>query len=163
MHMELKDLPPGMRAQALRQLAAQEQELKKRKTQLLMKAKAERKRFESRGEYEYYIGTVLPGIRSGKIKKCQEHPAFRLFDPAEYCDVKLGAIRYTSDFRIDYADGSTEIVEIKSRFVRRQQRDYPLRRRLFIEQYARPNGWKFTEIITDEKKKDIEAWKEGLK
>ena len=163
MHMELKDLPPGMRAQALRQLAAQEQELKKRKTQLLMKAKAERSRFESRGEYEYYIGTVLPGIRSGKIKECQEHPTFRLFDPAEYCGVKLGAIRYTSDFRIDYADGSTEIVEIKSRFVRRQQRDYPLRRRLFIEQYARPNGWKFTEIITDEKKKDIEAWKEGLK
>ena len=163
MHMELKDLPPRMRAQALRQLAAQEQELKKRKTQLLMKAKAERKRFESRGEYEYYIGTVLPGIRSGKVKECQEHPAFRLFDPAEYCGVKLGAIRYTSDFRIDYADGSTEIVEIKSRFVRRQQRDYPLRRRMFIEQYARPNGWKFTEIITDEKKKDIEAWKEGLK
>ena len=161
MHMELKDLPPGMRAQALRQLAAQEQEVKKRKTQLLMKAKAERKRFESRGEYEYYYGTILPDIRVGKIMECTEHPAFPLFESMEYCGIKLGAIRYTADFRLDYADGTVEIVEIKSRFVRKQQRDYPLRRRIFIERYAKPNGWKFKEIITDEKKSDIEAWKEG--
>ena len=161
MHMELKDLPPGMRAQALRQIAAQEQELKKRKTHLLMKVKAERGRFESRGEYEYYYGTILPDIRAGKIMKCTEHPAFPLFESMEYCGIKLGAIRYTADFRLDYADGTVEIVEIKSRFVRKQQRDYPLRRRIFIERYAKPNGWKFKEIITDEKKSDIEAWKEG--
>ena len=161
MHMELKDLPPGMRAQALRQLAKQEQEIRERKMRLLMKAKAERRRFESRGEYEFYYGTILPNIRAGKIRECTEHPAFPLFDSAEYCGIKLGAIRYTADFRLDYADGTVEIVEIKSRFVRKQQRDYPLRRRIFIEQYAKPNGWRFKEIITDEKKSDIEAWKEG--
>ena len=150
-----------MRAQAVKIIAEQDKELRKRKQALLVKAKAERARFERRGEYEFYLGTVLPDIRAGKIRECIEHPAFPLFETAEYCGVKLGAIRYTADFRLDYADGSTEIVEIKSRFVRRQQRDYPLRRRLFIEKYAKPNGWKFTEIITDEKKADIEAWKEG--
>ena len=161
MHMELKDLPPGMRAQALRQLAKQEHEIRERKMRLLMKVKAERGRFESRGEYEYYYGTILPDIRAGKIMKCTEHPAFPLFESMECCGIKLGAMRYTADFRLDYADGTVEIVEIKSRFVRKQQRDYPLRRRIFIERCAKPNGWKFKEIITDEKKSDIEAWKEG--
>ncbi len=161
MHFELKDLPPGMRAQAMRQLAMQEEDIRNKKLNLLMKAKHERGRFDSRGEYEFYYGTVVPDIRAGKIRECTEHPEFPLFGAAEYCGVKLGAIRYTADFRLDYADGTVEIVEIKSRFVRKQQRDYPLRRRLFIEQYAKPNGWKFREIITDERKKDTEAWKEG--
>ena len=162
MRLELKDLPPQMQRQAIRQLAMQEEREQDRKKNLLKQGrKAQRARFDSRGEYEYYYGTVVPLIRGGKAKECKEHPEFQLFGPEEYCGVTLGAIRYTADFRIDYADGSVEIVEIKSRFVRRQQRDYPLRRRLFIEQYAKPNGWKFTEIITDEKKADTERWKEG--
>lgn len=54
--------------------------------------------------------------------------------------LKLRPVRYTADFRLVYADGTVEIVEIKSKFVRRMQRDYALRRRVFLEQVARP-GW----------------------
>ena len=67
---------------------------------------------------------------------------------------------YTADFRLTYADGTVEIVEIKSKFVRRMQRDYPVRRRVFLELIARPAGWKFTEIITAEDKEEIKRWRE---
>ena len=65
--------------------------------------------------------------------------------------------------RLVYADGTVEIVEIKSKFVRRMQRDYALRRRVFLEQVARPAGWKFTEIITADSKEEIDRWTELTK
>ena len=49
-------------------------------------------------------------------------------------------------------------MEVKSKFVRRMQRDYPVRRRVFLELIARPAGWKFTEIITAEDKEEIKRW-----
>ena len=51
------------------------------------------------------------------------------------------------DFFIVYKNGSVEVVEVKSKAVRRLQGSYVYRRRLFIELFARPNGWKFTEAI----------------
>lgn len=45
----------------------------------------------------------------------------------------------------------------------RMQRDYPVRRRVFLEQIARPAGWKFTEIITAEDKDDLKRWRELAK
>lgn len=148
MRLELKDLPPRMQRQALKIIADED----KRKSARASPQKPEEKpRFDSRGEAEFYLSEVLPKIRSGEIVSCEEHPEFKLFDAAEFCGLKLGAIRYTADFKLTYKDGSVEVVEIKSKFVRRMQRDYPVRRRAFIEQYARPNGWAFKEIITDEK------------
>ncbi|MCR5776953.1 MAG: DUF1064 domain-containing protein [Lachnospiraceae bacterium] len=150
MRLELKDLPPRMRKQALKIIA--DEDIKRACKLSATKAVVDRKRFDSRGEYEFYIGTVQPGIRSGEIIECKEHPEFSLYDTSKFCEIKLGKIRYTPDFMLTYKDGSVEIIEIKSKFVRRMQRDYPVRRRLFIEKYARPNGWKFKEVITDDDK-----------
>ena len=58
-----------------------------------------------------------------------------------------------------YADGAVEVVEIKSKFTRRAQRDYIYRRRLFIDLIAEPKGYKFTEIITADSKDEIREWK----
>ena len=69
-------------------------------------------------------------------------------------------VRYTADFRLVYADGVVEIVEIKSKFVRRMQRDYAVRRRVFLELVARPAGWKFTEIITADSAEEVKRWRE---
>lgn len=166
MRLELKDLPPRMRQQALKKIAEEDARrgaaLKKA---MRLKAAAERAAgadFDSRGEYEYYIGTVRPKMDKGEVVQCERQPVFELFEKGEYLGVKYRRIIYTADFRLEYADGTIEIVEVKSKFVRRMQRDYPLRRRLFIEKYARPNGWKFTEIITDETKDDIKAWKKEV-
>ena len=147
MRLELKDLPPKMRQQALKIIAAEE--LKKADHMRGPVTAAEPKRFDSKGEAEFYMGEVLPRLRSGEIVACEEHPVFRLFDATEFCGLKLGNIRYTADFKLTYKDGTVEVIEIKSTFVRKMQRDYPVRRRAFIEKYARPNGWKFREVITD--------------
>ena len=146
--LELSDLPPRYRAQAEAQLAGRG---KKRGDTVTVAARAAAMsglKFDSRGEYEYYVGTVVPKIGRGEIVKWEAHPCFLLFPAGEYNGVKLRSVQYTADFRLTYADGTVEIVEVKSKFVRRMQRDYPVRRRVFLELIARPAGWKFTEIIT---------------
>lgn len=155
MNMELDDLPPRYRAQAEQQLAARKRRAADPLAEAVKQAKAAGRDFDSRGEYEFYTGIVLPKMARGEIVECEQHPAFPLFPAGEYGTMKLRPIRYTADFRLKYADGTVEIVEIKSKFVRRMQRDYPVRRRVFLEQIARPAGWKFTEIITAEDKDDL--------
>ena len=161
--LELSDLPPRYRAQAEAQLAGRGKKRGDTVTAAARAAAMSGLKFDSRGEYEFYTGTVLPKIARGEIVACEQHPAFPLFPAGEYDTMKLRPIRYTADFRLTYADGTVEIVEIKSKFVRRMQRDYPVRRRVFLEQIARPAGWKFTEIITAEDKDDLKRWRELAK
>lgn len=146
MGIQLSDLPLKYRQQVLAQLAEREKQKKQGKTMSV----AGKPEFDSRGEQEFYLGVIVPKLQSGEIVRYEAHPRFDLFPAGEYCGIKLSAVRYTADFRLDYADGSVEIVEIKSKFVRRMQRDYALRRRLFIEKIAKPNGWRFVEVITKE-------------
>ena len=125
--LELSDLPPRYRAQAERQLDRG----KKRGDPMQEAARAAKrtgKAFDSRGEYEYYMGTVAPRVARGEIVEWEAHPSFPLFPAGEYGTMKLRSVRYTADFRLVYADGTVEIVEVKSKFVRRMQRDYALRR-----------------------------------
>lgn len=153
----------GSRAQAEAQLAKGR---KKRSDPLAEAARAAKitgKEFDSLGEYEYYIGTVAPKVARGEIVEWEAHPCFPLFPAGQYGALKLRPVRYTADFRLVYADGTVEIVEIKSKFVRRMQRDYALRRRVFLEQVARPAGWKFMEIITADSKEEIDRWTELTK
>lgn len=60
---------------------------------------------------------------------------------------------------LEYADGTVEVVEIKSKFTRRAQRDYIYRRRLFVDLIAEPRGYVFREIITPDTKNEIKEWK----
>lgn len=119
MNMELDDLPPRYRAQAEQQLAARKRRAADPLAEAVKQAKAAGRDFDSRGEYEFYTGTVLPKMARGEIVECEQHPAFPLFPAGEYGTMKLRPIRYTADFRLKYADGTVEIVEIKSKFVRR--------------------------------------------
>ena len=115
--------------------------------------------FDSRGEYEYYMGTILPKVQTGKIVKVELHRTFLLLPEKEYDAVKLPAVHYTPDFVLTYADGTVEAVEVKSKFVRRQQRDYIHRRRMFIDLVAEPRGWHFIEHITADTAAEVKAWK----
>lgn len=77
----------------------------------------------------------------------------------EYGNVKLPAAHYTPDFVLTYADGTVEVVEVKSKFTRRQQRDYIHRRRMFIDLVAEPQHWRFIEHITPDTAEEIRKWK----
>lgn len=130
---------------------AQRQALQKYRNEIKRKPKPKPKpavdEFESNLEREYYLGEILPRIQRGEIKNVDLHRKFDLLPASSYCGIRLPAAHYTPDFVITYADGSVEAVEVKSKKIRQLQGSYVYRRRLFIEKYARPNGWKFTEVI----------------
>lgn len=161
--MELSDLPPRYRAQAEAQISMRTRGKYTPAQQTLVEAVRTAgkigKAFESRGEYEYYMTVILPGIESGSIIKATPHVTFPLLPAKDYGGMHLPAAQYTADYVLTYADGMVEVVEIKSKFTRRAQRDYIYRRRLFIDLIAEPKGYKFTEIITPDSKNEIKEWK----
>lgn len=153
MRISLEDLPPRYRAQAEAQIAGRKNK-KAPAEQTLAEAAAAAgklgKAFGSRGEYEFYMGVILPGVRTGLITRATPQVRFDLLPAKEFCGMKLPAAHYTCDYMIEYADGTVEVVEIKCKFTRRAQRDYIYRRRLFLDLIAEPRGWKFREIITED-------------
>lgn len=134
MRMELSDLPPKYRAQAEAQIAARCRAKAPTLEAVAAAAKKTGREFDSRGEYDYYMGMILPKVQRGEIVKVESH-------------------------RRTYADGTVEVVEVKSKFTRRQQRDYIHRRRMFIDLVAEPRGWRFVEHITPDTAAEIKAWK----
>ena len=163
MRISLEDLPPRYRAQAEAQIAGRKNKKAPAEQSLAEAAEAAGKlgkAFGSRGEYEFYIGVILPGIQAGRISRATPQVRFDLLPAKEFCGLKLPAAHYTCDYMIEYTDGTVEVVEIKSKFTRRAQRDYIYRRRLFVDLIAEPRGWRFREIITGDTREDLKAWKE---
>lgn len=148
--LELEDLPPRYRAQAELQILQRKsgkQTQKKAENGKKCDGNAEKRKPES--EKRYYREVILPKVACGQIVKVQEQVVFDLLPEKAYCGLKLPKARYKPDFVLTYADGTVEIVEVKSKFTRRMQRDYIYRRRLFIDIVAEPRGWKFTEWYAD--------------
>lgn len=104
---------------------------------------------DSELERRYYAAVLWPKIMAGLVTSVELHKRFTLYPADTYCGLRLPAAHYTPDFFITYQNGTIEVVEVKSAAVRKLQRDYIYRRRLFIERYARPNGWRFTEYIQE--------------
>lgn len=157
--LTLDDLPSRYRAQAEAQIAARNRPKVSTLEAVASAARKTGREFESRGEYEYYMGVILPKIQRGEIVKVESHKKFTLLPEKEYGNIKLPAAHYTPDFVLTYADGTIEVVEVKSKFTRRQQRDYIHRRRIFIDLVAEPKGWKFTEKITADSGAELKEWK----
>lgn len=148
--LELEDLPPRYRAQAELQILQRKsgkQTQKRAENGKNRDGNAENRKPES--EKRYYREVILPKVACGMVVKVQEQITFELLPEKAYCGLKLPKARYKPDFVLTYADGTVEIVEVKSKFTRRMQRDYIYRRRLFIDLVAEPRGWKFTEWYAD--------------
>lgn len=147
--MELEDLPPRYRAQAEMQIAQRKSErCLKKGTKNGQNCERSTKQVPE-SEKRYYREVILPKVACGQIVKVQQQVVFDLLPEKAYCGLKLPKARYKPDFVLTYADGTVEIVEVKSKFTRRMQRDYIYRRRLFIDLVAEPRGWKFTEWFAD--------------
>lgn len=105
---------------------------------------------DSELEQRYYAAEQWPKIMVGLVAQVELHKQFLLYPADTYCGLRLPAAHYTPDFLVTYTNGTVEAVEVKHAKIRKLQRDYIYRRRLFIEKYAKPNGWKFTEYIESE-------------
>lgn len=102
--LTLDDLPPRYRAQAEAQIAARSRgkcALPQSVPAAVATAEKIGMDFDSRGEYEYYMGTILPKVQTGKIVKVELHRTFLLLPEKEYDAVKLPAVHYTPGFCAD--------------------------------------------------------------
>ena len=108
---------------------------------------------DSELERRYYAAELWPKIMAGLVVSVELHKQFLLYPADTYCGLRLPAAHYTPDFVIEYTNGTVEVVEVKHEAIRALQGSYVYRRRLFIEKYARPNGWILTEYIKHEERK----------
>ena len=139
-----------MRKELEWQIKERQRQIKERQRQNQQKEHCKPKRsdgFDSKAEENFYYSDVWPKIQRKEIVNCELHKTFLLLPKSEYCGIKLHKAEYTPDFILTYRNGMIEVIEVKSKTIRKLQRDYIYRRRLFIDKYARPNGWAFREIM----------------
>jgi hypothetical protein len=86
--------------------------------------------FDSKRESEYYRHFV-DMANAGIVTKIECHPRYTLLESFRGRDGKMErAITYRPDFRLTYADGTIEVVEVKSKRTAKEP-DYIMRRKLF--------------------------------
>lgn len=106
--------------------------------------------FDSEAELIYYQRNIIPGLKSKKIKRCELHKEFTLLPPIDFHGKHIRAKVFKPDFVLTMADDSICVIEVKSSFVRKSERDYSLRRHLFLMNFCIPNNWDFIEVNADE-------------
>lgn len=109
---DIDRLGPAARAQitaALNHAAARKETLRPKRAD----------EFESALEARYYEAEIAPKIYAGLIDTVEAHKEFLLMPAGEYCGLKLHSAKYTPDFFITYKNGAVEVVEVKSKAVRR--------------------------------------------
>ncbi|MFC2315911.1 MAG: DUF1064 domain-containing protein [Selenomonas massiliensis] len=84
--------------------------------------------FDSKREADYYL-ELLAQKQAGKVVRIAFQPQYTLLSAFKDNEgKKQKAITYTADFFVTYADGRSEVIEVKG--VR--TRDYMLRKKLFL-------------------------------
>lgn len=69
--------------------------------------------FDSELEMKYYRDVVLPGVESGRIKYYELQKPYELQPKFVHDDKTVQPIKYVADFYIEYADGSSEVIDTK--------------------------------------------------
>lgn len=107
-----------------------------------------KKEFDSYAEEKYYNEYLFPLILIKEIESVELHKTFTLIEAIP--EYKIKEIVYTPDFIIHYPSGSVKVIEIKGSKIKKLQRDYHIRKSLFIRDYVIPNGWTFEEIKAED-------------
>lgn len=69
------------------------------------------------------------------------HESFIIADEFEYQSQKFKKKIYTPDFVLRFKDGSVRIVEVKGKVIKKIQREYSLKKQLFISTVCRMDGF----------------------
>lgn len=69
--------------------------------------------FDSELEMKYYRDVVLPGVESGRIKYYELQKPYELQPKFAHDGKIVQPIKYVADFYIEYADGSSEVIDTK--------------------------------------------------
>lgn len=121
-------------------------DLDNKKNKKIPKAKDDE--FDSLAEKNFYYYYVQKFLQNGFITKCELHNEFCIIDAIP--EYKLRKKVFKPDFLITTQKGETFVIEMKGKVVKKLQRDYGLRKHIFIEKYCIPNNWKFIELKSEE-------------
>lgn len=87
--------------------------------------------FDSKYEALYYTEVIKPGVQNGSIIDVIFHPKYLLLPKFQReidgKDKKFGAMTYSADFKVTYADGSETIIDIKGMVTK----DFKMKYKLF--------------------------------
>ena len=106
--------------------------------------------FQSFAEKCYYEDFIQPLELTGLLDHWSMHESFVVADKLTYQGVQFRAKVYSPDFMLYFKDGTVKAIEVKGKTIKKLQREYPLKRQLFIEKYCIPKGWDFQEIQAEE-------------
>ena len=99
-------------------------------------------KFDSKAEAARYQ-LLNSERRGGIIWNLVLQPRFVLMPKFRYRDTAVREMAYVADFQYDYS-GGTVVEDVKGH----KTNEYKIKAKLFIHQYAAPNGWQFREIVT---------------
>lgn len=108
--------------------------------------KKEKSDFDSKAEQHYYERVVVPLLLAKEVTSCELHKEFEVIPALDFGGQHYRHRVFKPDFLLTFPDGHVKVVEVKGEYARRAQRDYPLRRQLFIIHHCIPNGWEFEEV-----------------
>lgn len=86
--------------------------------------------FDSKAEAEYFCYLKLL-LKAHEVKKFNTQVPYELVPAYERKGKKIRAMVYKADFVVDYADGHTEVVDVKGV----QTKEYLLKRKLLLYQH----------------------------
>ena len=102
--------------------------------------------FQSLAEKRYYEQYIQPMVLAGLVDRWSMHESFVVEEGFVYQGIRFRDKIYSPDFMIYFKDGSVTAVEVKGDQIRKLQREYPLKKQLFIRKFCIPNNWAFKEI-----------------
>lgn len=106
--------------------------------------------FQSVAEQKYFECYIQPLELSGQLERYSMHETFTVLDGIEFQGKKLQSRKYSPDFMLYFKDGTVKAVEIKGKKIRQWQREYPIKRQLFIMRHCIPKNWIFEEVSSEE-------------
>ena len=104
--------------------------------------------FDSLAEENFYNFYLYQYIKNGFITEYSLHNEFVVLDAIP--EYKLRKKVFKPDFLITTKNKETFVIEMKGKVVKKLQRDYGLRKHIFISKYCIPNNWKFIELKSEE-------------
>lgn len=69
--------------------------------------------FDSQLEMKYFRDVVCPGVESGEVARYELQKKYELQPKFTHNGKTIPPITYVADFYIEYADGHTEVIDIK--------------------------------------------------
>lgn len=102
--------------------------------------------FQSLAEQRYYEMYVQPLELAGMLDHWSMHESFVVEEGLSYQGMRFRPKIYSPDFMLYFKDGSVLAVEVKGSRIKKLQREYPLKKQLFIRKYCIPNKWDFSEV-----------------